>query len=696
MATAPFELWIDLAAISSAVRSSGTVTVTTATPHGITTGAYIQMEGATNVAGTSMNGVYQATVASGTTFTYTSSGTAGTGVTASACISYDLLNPLINYTGAAKEGALYIRPDAMQFAISGDGSGASSSITVAQDDVGADGPWFQLIPDQARLRLVKKDTGTTPAADGSDILFTTVVSNITARMSGSGQGVIADVAMQDVTSLLDRVFVYTLGNQRRLIDYGGAIRLTSGANTDNYITTSVSHGLVSGGTVAVSYVNGGGAGGNFNNANAAINVISSNEFKYQATGTATAGTGNVSIQPTSISGSGTTFEITVPVNSNFPSGPTLVRGVTANNGDPVAEGLINTIFEDSSISGTANNVISVFTTRTIPGVIFDVSAAEVRGLAMVTPAGTLGNYSVSIAADQTEQALVTSMLTAVNNFKAFDPAFQRLLSTTGTAKITGSTELTNPETYEVPTGGLRSVLQSIAETFQGIDGIPRRYFVDVTGKLNYAVVDESTKPTYATAPYKLISSGTQNPNTTTGAATLFPYGLQIGYDHLTTKSGISLNNAGTAYSPIVTTYRDYDLTGRLGAPYFDGDIEEPSVSSGYRSNSYRAAKSFFAQANPTLLSGFATLRGAGTAAHNQYGFNSGYAQTGASTFALVNSWQPGQWVDITCAELGLTGLYRIEQVDWTLEPGSFTQIITITFSHKPQYGLGTQLAKVSK
>lgn len=102
MATAPFELWIDLAAISSAVRSSGTVTVTTATPHGITTGAYIQMEGATNVAGTSMNGVYQATVASGTTFTYTSSGTAGTGVTASACISYDLLNPLINYTGAAK------------------------------------------------------------------------------------------------------------------------------------------------------------------------------------------------------------------------------------------------------------------------------------------------------------------------------------------------------------------------------------------------------------------------------------------------------------------------------------------------------------------------------------------------------------------------------------------------------------------
>lgn len=692
MATAPFQLWIDLATISSAVRTSGTVTVTTATPHGITTGAYIQMEGATDVAGTSMNGVYQATVASGTTFTYTSSGTAGTGVTGSACISYDLLNPLINYTGAAKEGALYIRPDAMQFAISGDGSGASSSITVAQDDVGADGPWFQLIPDQARLRLVKKDTGTTPAADGSDILFTTVVSNITARMSGSGQGVIADVAMQDVTSLLDRVFVYTLGKQRRFIEIGKAIRTTVGVDKNNFITTNVSHGLLNGGTVAVSYVNGGGAGGNFNNANAVINVISSNEFRYSATGTATAGTGNVYIQPETITSSGTTFQITVPANSNFDSGPTIVRGVKAT--DPISENLINTIFTDSSIGGTANNIINVFAPRAIPGATYDVSNAEVRGLSMVTPAGTLGDYSISIAVDQTEQALVTSMLTAVNNFKAFDPAFQRLLDTTGTAKIAGSTELTNPETYEVSAGGLRSVLESIAETFQGIDGIPRRFFVDVKGQLNYAIVDESAKPTYATAPYKLISSGTADPNTTTGAATLFPYGLQIGYDHLTTKSGISLNNAGTAYSPIVTTYQDYDFPKRLGAPYFDGDIEEASVSSGYRSNSYRAAKSFFAQANPTLLSGFATLRGAGTAAHNQYGFNSGYAQTGASTFALVNSWQPGQWVDITCAELGLTGLYRIEQVDWTLEPGSFTQIITITFSYKPQYGLSTQLAQV--
>lgn len=53
-----------------------------------------------------------------------------------------------------------------------------------------------------------------------------------------------------------------------------------------------------------------------------------------------------------------------------------------------------------------------------------------------------------------------------------------------------------------------------------------------------------------------------------------------------------------------------------------------------------------------------------------------------SAYALIPSWQPGQWVDITCAELGLSGLYRVEQVDWRLEPGSFQQIITVTFNRR--------------
>jgi hypothetical protein len=87
------------------------------------------------------------------------------------------------------------------------------------------------------------------------------------------------------------------------------------------------------------------------------------------------------------------------------------------------------------------------------------------------------------------------------------------------------------------------------------------------------------------------------------------------------------------------------------------------------------------------------LRGAGAAAFNKYGFSSGYYQTGASSWALQNRWEPGQWMSITCTELGLSGLYRVEQVDWSLEPGAFMQVITITFNRKNYNTLSAQVAR---
>jgi hypothetical protein len=54
-----------------------------------------------------------------------------------------------------------------------------------------------------------------------------------------------------------------------------------------------------------------------------------------------------------------------------------------------------------------------------------------------------------------------------------------------------------------------------------------------------------------------------------------------------------------------------------------------------------------------------------------------------TSLQLIPRWEPGQWVDIAAPELGLSGLYRIEQVDWSLEPGSFQQIITVMFNRRP-------------
>jgi hypothetical protein len=133
----------------------------------------------------------------------------------------------------------------------------------------------------------------------------------------------------------------------------------------------------------------------------------------------------------------------------------------------------------------------------------------------------------------------------------------------------------------------------------------------------------------------------------------------------------------------VQNYLDSGYTLRPLSPRFDDVIEAPTRSANVQAEVGRVATAFFLERHKPILSGSFTVRGRGTESFNQYGYNSGYAQTGASTFALVEGWKPGQWCSIECAELGLTGLYRIEQVDWGLEPGSFTSYITVTFNRKP-------------
>jgi hypothetical protein len=95
-----------------------------------------------------------------------------------------------------------------------------------------------------------------------------------------------------------------------------------------------------------------------------------------------------------------------------------------------------------------------------------------------------------------------------------------------------------------------------------------------------------------------------------------------------------------------------------------------------------------------MLSGQFTLKGAGTAAHNTLGFVNGYAQTGASSFALVSGWQPGQWVEVVSVSLGLSGLYRVEQVDFSLEPGTYIAIITVSFSRKNPNDVAALIARL--
>lgn len=209
MATAPFQLWLDGASVATAIRVSSTVTITTSSAHGIVTGSVVQLGGYTGSVGTSINGVYTATVTSGTTFTVSSAGSAGTAVTAASLtsefFSFDVLNPLINYSSTDRGSALFVPLESLAMSASGDGEPSQINFTVIQDDTPSSTPWFLTIPDQTRIRLVKADTGATPAS--GQTYFRGFIQNIGSRITGSGQGTISDITGLDVNALLDRVVI---------------------------------------------------------------------------------------------------------------------------------------------------------------------------------------------------------------------------------------------------------------------------------------------------------------------------------------------------------------------------------------------------------------------------------------------------------------------------------------------------------
>jgi hypothetical protein len=690
MATAPFQLWLDLAPIASAIRSGSTVTVTTSSAHGLVTGAYVEMQGATGTAGTSLNGAFSVTVTSGTTFTYSSAGSAGTAITTAAAISTDLLNPPINYAAASRQSALYVIPESLAMSASGDGSGSSLQFTVAQDDTPSDGPWFTLIPDESRVRLVKKETGTTPASDKSDQLFVATIRNISAELNGSGQGTIADVDLADPTSTLDRLAVYGKAKTTRFITVGGIVRATNVTT----VTTQGLHGFIAGDKVTISNVNGGGTA-TFNGNFTISTVPSTTTFTYANTGADATGNTATSISSAAFrSKSKNQVVLTLADAPRLQTGATIkTTGLASVSGE--VNNLINGVFSGVVIDNTAKT-ITITLPKNVTAAAITVVGATVIGVATVAPADKTRQDVNKIKAGETDVAAVTRMLAIVNQNKYDDYAVQRVLNTGDASKIVGSsTELNKAEVNVAPTT-LRSTIDSVVETYSGQDGKERRYWVNGAGQLNFTLADPTAKPTYATAPYKIITSGAGTPDTTTGAATLAPFSLSVNYDHNTIKTAVFSLPSGATEVPTVRTYTDAGYTARPNAPRFDSQVDYETGASDREVQLDRTAKSFFLEAHKPLLSIQFTLRGAGTAAHNNLGFSAGYAQTGASTFALVNSWQPGQWVDITCAELGLSGLYRVEAVDWSLEPGSFFQVITITANRRPTGSLTTLVQKRGK
>ena len=70
--------------------------------------------------------------------------------------------------------------------------------------------------------------------------------------------------------------------------------------------------------------------------------------------------------------------------------------------------------------------------------------------------------------------------------------------------------------------------------------------------------------------------------------------------------------------------------------------------------------------------------------------------TAATAFGakLVSKWEPGQWVDIAAPGVGLSGLYRVEQVNMSFERGSFMQRINLVINRTPTRTLSAMLKRM--
>jgi hypothetical protein len=570
------------------------------------------------------------------------------------------------------------------------------SFSVLQETTPALGPWYLKIPDNARVRLCQKDTGSTPVA--ADVRFLGIVASFSAALTGSGQGTFTSVNLGDANYLLDRVGVF---------GKPGASKKTSGLRVDVNTSTNIAtisfsqdHGFVVGQPIKVSGLPQGGTFGGVTGVRRILSIPTTKSLTFAVS----AGTTNTVLTSVDVSYSrvGTAVD-RIRVTGRYPNlnlldDDAVLISPSGGFTPELSRYIRGTAF--GVIRESANAIIIVFPspfTGTFPTSFSGFG--RLTAIGFVSDVNTGGELLVTIPGGISEDEAVTQVLQTTNAYHSEDYSLQRTFNTATTSKIVGGTATVTQDAIQFPSTSLRSALDTIVEVYSG-DAKERRYYIGLDGNLVYQLVDGASAPTYATSPYSVTTdAGAGTPNTTSAKATIAPYSLSVNWDHDTTKN-VMMTIPSTSGTPFTSTFDYTELLDAEGTPIFatrsgpifDEVVDYPTAVRNPASKIRSAAIAFLNERHRPLLSGQFTLRGSGTQSFNQYGFSAGYAQTGASTFALVNRWEPGQWVEVVSAGLGLSGLYRVEQVEWTLEPGSYTQVITVRFNRKNPNDLATLIA----
>ena len=296
---------------------------------------------------------------------------------------------------------------------------------------------------------------------------------------------------------------------------------------------------------------------------------------------------------------------------------------------------------------------------------------------------------------RSEGQIIAGVLALAAQSKGIDYPFLRLFDPSDTSKLSKSALKTRLAIKSSPTT-LRSAMDSVIEAYQGADAKKRRYYINPDGQFVYEIVDD-TQPAYATAPYKIVVADPGTPNASTVAASVNPYALEVNWDHDTTKRAVFTTSRRDG-SPIADLIKSDspDALGtaykRLGAPYFDEALDYPSGTDDRLISRQQAAKSYFLERYQPLLNGGFTLRGAGTAAHNNLGFSSGYAQVASITTTTI---QPGAEITTPVSRAATTATYTtypfihnyvtgMQVVITGITPAAFCGTFTIASTPSPQ------------
>lgn len=338
----------------------------------------------------------------------------------------------------------------------------------------------------------------------------------------------------------------------------------------------------------------------------------------------------------------------------------------------------------------------------------------------------IGTGSESDISGSTDQAVLNSLVSFADKVQNLTTGAGRvgnrlIVNTAATPTYSGATVVIGKQRF-VP-GTLRSCLDTVKEAAESKDGEQRRYWVAPNGTINYARLG-SNVPTYANAPFKIVTTGTYSPyGSASAAATLQARGLGVSLDHdsIVKKVRFVMNDAwskldsqisGGVYTVDDPYGRIYNAAAPDGAGMTTRGTDAPRPESIVQVNPVpgRAAgptywttkltgysqKFFGSNTYPNRAAPLRTIRfsvrGADTT-NNPYGYANGFRQTGLTTHVLQSGWEAGQYVSIVASGLDLNGLYRIESITMSFEPGSMIRRFDMACERVPKNPLKKFLEK---